>query len=282
MSGITPTQLSFQVGHLKERYTIVTLSQYLTQSFTAPVCVLTFDDGLKDHYEHVCPVLAQHGVPGTFFSITGTLETPHTIMEVHKVHLLLASAGSGEIGHALNRLFRECYPALLEQFEIRDDVKRDPRYRFDDAWTANVKYATRHLPQQEKEVILGELFGTFVGNEADHARSLYVNDEELKKMEQAGHEIASHGHRHREFTTISDDEVTDDITRAHTMLARILGHAPRTFSYPFGSSTDVAAATLARNGYYGAVTTTVGENSHEIQPFLLQRINTVDIPLGSN
>ena len=51
--------------------------------------LLTFDDGLKEHYAEVMPLLAEAHVQGQFFLITSCLENG-AVAPVHMNHFLMA------------------------------------------------------------------------------------------------------------------------------------------------------------------------------------------------
>src|SRR4029077_14110425 len=54
-------------------------------------CILTFDDGLADHYEVVFPLLLERGLRGAFFPPARPLQDD-CVLEVHKIHFILAAA----------------------------------------------------------------------------------------------------------------------------------------------------------------------------------------------
>ncbi len=52
---------------------------------------LTFDDGYKDHFEFVAPILEQQGIDAAFFPVPDSFENGK-ILDVNKIHYILASA----------------------------------------------------------------------------------------------------------------------------------------------------------------------------------------------
>lgn len=79
---VTAAQLAEQIAWLRDNgYTTITLAQLaaaLLDSADLPEkpVALTFDDGYADAYEVAAPTLAQSGMVGTFFLISGRMDQP--------------------------------------------------------------------------------------------------------------------------------------------------------------------------------------------------------------
>lgn len=57
--------------------------------------LLTFDDGLIDHYTYAFPVLAERGLTGAFFPPANAVLN-RQLLDVHKIHFILASGVDAE------------------------------------------------------------------------------------------------------------------------------------------------------------------------------------------
>ena len=80
---------------LQDCYEMATLEStlaFLQGTYTPArnLCLLTFDDGLKEHYTDVTPLLADSGIQGIFFPITSCLQE-HRVASVHMNHFLMAA-----------------------------------------------------------------------------------------------------------------------------------------------------------------------------------------------
>ncbi len=79
---VTAAQLTEQIAWLRDNgYTAITLTQLAAAlldgaDLPAKPIVLTFDDGYADAYEVAAPILAQGGMVGTFFLISGRMDQP--------------------------------------------------------------------------------------------------------------------------------------------------------------------------------------------------------------
>ncbi len=58
--------------------------------------LLTIDDGYADNYTYAFPILEEFGFQGSFF-IPGKTFTTHQLLEVNKIHYILASADINEL-----------------------------------------------------------------------------------------------------------------------------------------------------------------------------------------
>jgi peptidoglycan/xylan/chitin deacetylase (PgdA/CDA1 family) len=76
-SGLSPTKLRSDLSYLSDRYEIVDLPEVIDSLDNSTKRIaLTFDDGYRDFYTRVLPILDSLNVPATVFLISHTLEHP--------------------------------------------------------------------------------------------------------------------------------------------------------------------------------------------------------------
>lgn len=80
--GITVTTERFRtiIRHLRDHYRVESLTHLLddierNRIWPSRTVVVTFDDGYKDNYEHAAPILAEYGIPATFFVAVDVIGT---------------------------------------------------------------------------------------------------------------------------------------------------------------------------------------------------------------
>ena len=108
-----------QWDYFVKEYGAVTRADFLAaleSGQPAPGVVLTFDDGLKDHYDYVLPRLQARGLWGLFYVPTGVYAAGR-LLDVHRVHLLLGRNGSAAVF------------ALLQEI-VTDDMITEPLPHF--------------------------------------------------------------------------------------------------------------------------------------------------------
>lgn len=64
-----------KIGRYFDFISLEDLSDRMSGSFSRPFCLVTFDDGKKQHATEVADVLKSKGIPAVFYVVTGALDT---------------------------------------------------------------------------------------------------------------------------------------------------------------------------------------------------------------
>jgi len=271
-----------QLAYVTQNYKVISMEEYMSYlngEGTIPnnAAVLSFDDGLKDHYTNVFPLLQDHKVPGCFFPITCAVND-FKVPAVQKVHFLLAKAGTQEIADAYNTALKEKFPERYDQYYVSDRNIPENKKRWGDRLTRNLKYLIGILDNQTKNTILDEIFGRFFDDEKSFCQKLYMNWEEMKEMRDAGMNFGGHTHTHPMLAALSSDKQQSEITHSKNILENNLKMPINMFSYPYGSFNNETINLLKKAGYRAALTTQKGSNEGKIDPYHIKRHDTNDIP----
>lgn len=175
--------------------------------------LITFDDGHRSVLEHGLPILAERGLPGVAFVITGLLSTD-TDFWWSAVEDLMAGGG------------------LVSGYE---------------AMTA--PQLVRHLkqvPDDERLRAIEELERSAGRPPSPRPQLKY---EELATLRSGGIAVGNHTQSHPCLNRCGSETISGEIRRAHTSLAEILGEPPRWFAYPNGDWDASAESILADLGY---------------------------------
>lgn len=249
--------------------------------------LLTFDDGYIDHYTMVFPVLKESKIQGSFF-IPGKAFTENTLLDVNKIHFILAS---GEIQNIVEDLFRlldfyrkENFCEEFNSFEL-SNVQLFEKYavpsRFDIKETVFVKSILQNvLPEKLREKISSELFEKYVQcPEAVFSRELYMNREQIKCMKDAGMYIGVHGYDHYWLGKLSEHEMKTDINRALDIMSDFIEKDNWVMNYPYGSYNEGVVEYIKERGCSCGLITKVGIcNLAEDNKYLLPRLDCNDFP----
>lgn len=229
-----------------------------------PTLCFTLDDGYQDQLDQLVPVLLKHDCKPTLFTIADMVDG---------VDWPWDSKISDAVWHAqqqqLNFSFRD-QPFALDVSSA--DAKRRSRREL-------TRFGKRLPADQLNEYVIALLHALNVDPHREIPPSYQpTNWECLRNAEQAGLRIGSHACSHRVFSALSNEQVTDELTRAQDLLRRELVNPSRVFCYPSGTATDFSAqhTELVKNtGFFiGAVTSMPGNISQAqiaAQPFLVKR-----------
>lgn len=74
--------------------------------------------------------------------------------------------------------------------------------------------------------------------------------EDLKAIQEAGHDLGSLGENYRDMTKLSDTERTEELVGAHERVKNLTGVDMELFRPPYGSFDNDVARNAKENGYY--------------------------------
>lgn len=271
-----------QLDWLQEHYTVTdyrTMLCFLRGEDTGdrPLAVLTFDDGVIDHYETVFPILHRRGLCGMFFVCDLAVADSPILLNVHAIHFLLARMGSDA--------FREAVTAWLaaEGIPVPETAGQDGvLYRYDASANGAIKKLLNYtLPYDVADRLLDALFREHLGDPVMFARSLYLTSSQIREMADGGMVFGGHTKSHRILSRLSKDEQQDQLAGAVPLIRSLTAQTDVPFAFPYGHPQTYTTDTLQileRNGYIGAFTTTRDSIRPADYPFLtLPRYDTKDL-----
>ena len=99
-----------QVLYIKKHYKPVTVEQVIDAKENGSqlpdhAILLTFDDAYTDHFAYAFPILEHEHIQGVFFPPVKAV-TEHTVLDVNKVHFILASTPTEKMPQLLSELQR--------------------------------------------------------------------------------------------------------------------------------------------------------------------------------
>ncbi len=283
IKGMLTADFARQVARLAEQFEMASLAAalaYLNGEYQPrrDLCLLTFDDGLKEHFTDVTPILAERRIQGLFFLITSCVDE-HRVAHVHKNHFLMAWLDFGA--------YRDGFLEHLRRADPGFDTTVDPAlaaktYRWDEPDVAAFKYLLNfRLPEPLKAKILDAVFAAHLGDEAEFSRKLYVGWEEARAMQAAGMLVGGHSHAHSALATLSASEQSADLQMCRDrLIANVSAQQLWPFSYPYGKRNSFTPHTidcLRGLGFACAFATEVGDNLPGQEIFEIRRIDPKDI-----
>jgi peptidoglycan/xylan/chitin deacetylase (PgdA/CDA1 family) len=283
--GIRPLrtdEFELQLDWLQHRYRVLPPDGFLDaiaagwRPAEPPPCLLTFDDGTRDHLEVAMPILERRGLSGVFFVITWPAEQGRMPLS-HALHWALGLSDEVVWGRLVDRAGGE------SELGTPEDAERV--YSYESPLRARVKYAANiALPENVTAEIIAEL-ARENGTSLDHlAREWFLSADQVRELRGRGMTIGVHGRSHRSLQALGAEGIRSEIEHAVAYLEGLLGQRPTWFSCPFGGSgTDpelVSAmrAAARRAGIRAAVTTEKTTIAPGCDPMRLPRFDTIDLP----
>lgn len=196
-------------------------------------CVLTFDDGFADHYDHVLPALLERGAWGIFYIPTGTYMSSK-LLDVHRIHMILGRFG-GAAG--MEMLLRTVTDDMLHDQYV-DEFRKNTytRQNNDEQTTLFKRTLNYYISYDARELVLDRLMAACLDGEAEASllSRFYVTRAQVRKMADCGMVIGSHGVGHLVMSKLTVDQQRQEIEASCGFLSEILDAPIDTFCYPYG------------------------------------------------
>lgn len=299
IKGLQTELFKEQIEYMKRHYHFVTVEDVIRTlngegNFTSPhSLLLTFDDAYSDHFNIVFPILYNEGIQGAFY-VPVRAVTEHTVLDVNKIHFILASVGDDRIGCLIGEIrnmideFREKYCLRTMEYYFN---KLAVANRWDSKEVIFVKRLLQvELPEKLRGIIVSRLFNEFVGiDEGTFSRELYMSVDQIKTMIRCGMHVGSHGYDHYWLGALTREKQESEIKRSVEFISEV-GDDIRNWSicYPYGDynqdTIDILSRYGCRLGLTCEATTVYAQNPGDfsMMKYTIPRLDTNDLPKDRN
>lgn len=179
--------------------------------------VISFDDGFRENYSTIAPILADEGISATFFMITDCIDN-RNLMWRNKI-LLFEKYKNKNIRKILDKVSLDFkLPNIKNNQNMMD-------------WSFKV------WPMQKKEQIVNYLWKHIMPIKLEDylkEKKPYCSITEIKELHKSGFEIGVHSDTHPIFNKLNYDDFSNEIIKSGNIISSIIGNKSRNFSYPFG------------------------------------------------
>lgn len=277
---VKPETFENHLLFLQRYFRIVSLSELYSNSkaslhqvdHSKPLCILTFDDGWRDFYEHAFPILKNYWVPATVFLPTDFIGTEHCFWTDRLAHLLFQE--EDKIA-SVTRDKVSLHP-LVKRLEL---LKGSRELQLERA----IEILKAYRDDEIEKVLLDLAVKWNI--KSDLPNRSFVTWEEVREMAQSGLiSYGSHTASHKILTTLSDKEVQDELVRSRRKLIaeNVVDPLFIPFSYPNGGYNEKVVRMVRDSGYNLSVTTQNGWNFSRSDPYLLRRVSIHEDMTSSN
>ncbi len=233
---ITPENFENHILYFKKNFQIISLEDciaILKNNLKCPkkAIVLTFDDGHKDNYTYVFPILKKYNIPATIFLTTGPIMNRELFWWDKIIYSILNST--------------EKYIDLgaSEQYSIES--------KLDKISTINtLLHLSKILSETEKNSLIQRLQNT-VSVEIPSALidNLVLSWKEIHEMGRSGITFGAHTVNHPILTKLPLHDAKKEILKSKLDIEREMGSNVGSFAYPNGSLNNELKHCVAEIGF---------------------------------
>ena len=267
---LTVEQFNRQLDYFQKKFGFLTPEEFkhnFENKIKSNKVILTFDDGLIDHYQYVFPILKERDLKGLFFIPTSIFKD-NSILNVHKVHYLLSKFDS--------KIIHESSLEYLEFFEINRETNQENeiyKYSIHEPYEYKVKRLFNYeLSYSNSRAVLNELFIKHRISK-DISTEIYLNQKQLNEMSKSGQIIGSHTINHQILSSLSQKDQASEIEKSFNALSDYYSPEFKIISYPFGYKFTYNQITLSilekQNVNYGFIFD--NKESHEFKRHEISR-----------
>lgn len=251
-----------QMRVLRRHFRPLSLDRFVStvverKTFEPRSCLVTFDDGWRDNFDHALPILERYEMPAVLYLATAFIGTDRTFWQESMTESLL------RIRRQRERIAGGPTPPELKPcLAPADDVARAAISRL----VASYKGASTG----KRERFQAEL-AKLAGGSPDGDRH-FMDWDEVAAMRRAGVEVGCHGVNHLLLT----DDRTDaafEVEESRRVLEERFGAPTSSFCYPNGDYDSDVVEVVRRAGFSVAFSTDRGYVSKADDPYLLKRNN---------
>lgn len=273
--GMSVKAFEAQLNELAKRHTFVTwpdvrIAVQNENPLPSSACLLTFDDGVSDHYLNAFTILRERKLSGLFF-VMDRCDSDGFVL-AHKIHFLLAKLDlvglRDAIWEKLNPLQRERFLQAEKKYQLKySPVSLDGRINL-------LKAILQRDLSAEVNTLLSDLFETHVGSEKETAKNYYLNPEQIHEMAAGGMHFGGHSRSHPWFDWIDAEAQTAEI-KASANWVQEFELGPWAFAYPYGGLSEDLPYLLKEHGFIAAFTTQT--QVRHANPYFIGRLDGEEV-----
>lgn len=298
IKGLDIDKFKKQINFFKENYNFIKIEDIIDyyknpmkQKLPEKAILLTFDDGYKDHYTYVLPILLENNIQGSFYIPTKCFQDKK-VLDVNKIHFILESCIEKE---------EKILYDIKEYLEINKDSRILLSYdqyfkeyaiasRFDKKEVIFIKRMLQVvLPEDYREKLVDKLFKKYVCSIGDKIISerafweeFYLTAEQIRMMDKLGMHIGFHSHNHVWLNSLSKEEQELQIKSSINYFKEIgINTEKMTLSYPYGGYNEESVELVKKYKIPLAFTTKVAiADLNKDMYYALPRLDTNDFYQG--
>jgi len=258
---VTRNTLNMHLRELGRHFQMVPLNDILkTEDGVRGQCAITFDDGWKDNYDNAFPLLKQYQIPATIF-LTTNMIGKRSQFWFHAIWHLAE--------HSIRESKESRFFEYFSRYVLLDDGNG-----ITDVIVNKIIASIKEKDTETIDEVVADAY-RFIGVVEDKDENL-LNWEQVSEMSSQGIRIGSHGLNHYILTRVSDEIKLREISESYALLLEKGIDVDPVFCYPNGNWDNESIRYLKNTGHKGAVTTRLGCNTINSNPYILNRVGVHD------
>ncbi len=228
-----------QINYLISNFNILSPNEFFKilknkLIFPKNSCLLTFDDGYKDHYIDVFPYLKKNNLKAFFF-ISAQPLIEGKVLDVNKIQFILSKNSNHK--NILKKIFDMIDDPNFNKTNYEKNFDQLFKNRYDNRYTILIKnLLQKDLQENLRKKIISYLFKKYVSiDEKEFASDLYMSNSEIKNLHDSGMFIGNHSYSHPWLDKMNYNQQYNEIKRSLDFLQKITGQGIWTMCYPYGS-----------------------------------------------
>ena len=197
--------------------------------------LLTFDDGLKNNFSLAFPLLKKYKVPAVFFvTAAGSTSQPFLFNDLTDVAPFLISGNISIEGE----VFRRKKIFLNQRFVNKEGIQ--------------LAQVFHKASQAERSRVMQCLIEHIPEAELNKYKRYYelMNEAELKEIsDHPDYEVGAHGFYHTDLSSLSEQELHDELQRSQAYLKNSLGKEIRSIAFPYGNYNHEVIDACEKHGF---------------------------------
>lgn len=245
--------------------------------------VLTFDDGVRCHYDHVFPELLRQGLWGIFYVATAPY-SDSIILDVHRIHLLCGSF----LGTELLTIARSLVSEDMILHERVEEFRNQTYSRqHNGAGVSEFKRLMNYYIDTDYRTAFISKLAKYLGF-SFQPEMFYVSSQQLSEMNQRGMIIGSHSHTHPVMSNLRASNQRSEIERSFSLLGELVKANHKTYCHPYGgfhsfnSDTVDTLKDLDVCYAFNVESREINQDDYEISKYALPRYDCNYFPHGQS
>ena len=272
-----------QIDYLKKNYEIISYEKFVNSIISKKElpknsCMLTFDDGYKDHINYVLPELEKRKISGFFFPVGSTI-MENSVLDINIIHAIQSQSNSDK------DLYIDLNELLLKNGYSEAKIKELIKFffykgRYDTKYVRYFKEVIQNLKNKYlKDKILKILFNKYIDIDfKSFSKSLYLSKKDIRELSKNNMYIGGHGYTHQRLEYLNESMQQREINKTMSFLKTI--NSPKNnwiMCYPFGSYNSITIKLLKKKKCIAAMSVEVGKNKNkDLNLYELKRFDTND------